>query len=309
MTEYYTEIKPKNWLELKDWYWALGAGNDWVFRGQKDETWAISSSLERVIPTWLEKGPKKHKREIGDFLIQSEERLFNKFLERVEQFISTGEAAADSLLGKLALMQHHGVPTRLTDWTESPYVATFFAVEEASTAGTCCAVWAISSLWCQDKSAESVRKGMKLTKEQFPDWADFSVDDIFLDNVLRGNIPMIAPLRPIKLNTRIASQQGLFLCPGKLSLSFVENLQALGKEELPQVLYKFIIPVEWRNEIFHDLFNMNIGPHTLFPGLDGFAKSIKLRMNWENDSLDYIDEVRESALRDFGITYYAPNEE
>ena len=176
MSQSYTEIQPKSWPELKDWYWALGAGSDWVFRGQRDEKWEISSSLERAIPPGWGKSSKKLKQEIGEFLGYSEEKLFNKFSERVEQFASMGEAAADTILGKLALMQHHGVPTRLIDWTESPYVATFFAVEEASGLEGNCAVWAISSEWCQERSAQAVRKKLKLSKEQFPNRTDFSLD-------------------------------------------------------------------------------------------------------------------------------------
>jgi hypothetical protein len=308
MSELYSEIKPKTWLELKDWYWALGAGIDWVFRGQRDEKWDISSSLERAIPASWDKATKKNKKEIGDFLGYSESKLFDKFSERVDQFASTGEAAADSVLGKLALMQHHGVPTRLIDWTESPYVATFFAVDEANDPEKDCAVWAISSEWCQERSAAAVRKKLKLTKEQFSNREDFSLDNILAETVLKGTVPLVAPLRPLKLNTRIASQQGLFLCPGDLNMTFMENLRALGESELPTMLFKFIFPASWRPEIFHDLFNMNIGPQTLFPGLDGFAKSIKLKMNWETESFEYLQYVRDTAAKDFKITYYVPEE-
>lgn len=309
MSQYYTEIKPKTWLELKDWYWALGAGIDWVFRGQRDEKWEISSSLERAIPPGWEKSSKKLKQEIGEFLGYSEEKLFNKFSERVEQFASMGEAAADTILGKLALMQHHGVPTRLIDWTESPYVATFFAVEDPASLDGNCAVWAISSEWCQERSAQAVRKKLKFSKEKFSNQADFSLDEILSETILKANVPLVAPLRPLKLNIRIASQQGLFLCPGDLNLTFMENLRALGEQELPAMLYKFVFPSDWRPAIFHDLFNMNIGPQTLFPGLDGFAKSIKLKMNWETESYDYLAFVREVAAKDFKITYYVPSDD
>ena len=224
MAQLYREIKPKDWLELKDWFWALGAGNDWVFRGQRDANWDISSSLERVLPIW-KKGSQKVKKEIGEYLGYSEGRLFDKFSERVEQFTSIGEAAADTILGKLALMQHHGVPTRLIDWTESSYVATYFAVEEATDLEGTCAIWAISSEWCQEKSAMAVRKKMKLSKEEFSNREDFSLDNIIDEFIFKQDIPLVAPLRPIKLNVRISSQQGLFLCPGDLNLTFMENLK------------------------------------------------------------------------------------
>lgn len=309
MTQLYTEIKPETWLELKDWYWALGAGTDWVFRGQQDEKWDICSSLERAIPSWWDKGSKKQKKEIGEFLGYSEEKLFGKFSERVEQFASLGETAADTVLGKLALMQHHGVPTRLIDWTDSPYVATFFAIENASAPEGKCAVWAISSQWCQEKSAMAVRKKLNLKPADFGNHTDFSLDHVLSETILKGSTPLVAPLRPLKLNIRIASQQGLFLCQGDLNMTFMENLRSLGEEELPQMLYKFVFPAHWRPEIFHDLFNMNIGPQTLFPGLDGFAKSIRLRMVWETESYDYLDYVRETAAKNFKVNYFVPSAE
>lgn len=305
MAELYREIRTDDWQELKNWFWALGAGSDWVFRGQRDEKWDISSSLERIKPTWY----KGSKEEIGEFLGYSEDKLYKKFSERVEQFASIGDAAADTVLGKLALMQHHGVPTRLIDWTESPYVAIFFAVEDATDEQGSCAVWAISSGWCQEKSAMAVRKKMKLSKEQFPNSTDFSQDDILYGTIIQENILLVAPLRPLKLNIRISSQQGLFLCPGEINVSFMDNLKALGEKDLPNILYKFVFPSYMRSEILHDLFNMNIGPQTLFPGLDGFAKSIKLKMSWEAESYGYLESVRKIATEKLNISYYTPTDE
>ena len=305
MAQLYREIRTDDWQELKNWFWALGAGSDWVFRGQRDEKWDISSSLERIKPAWY----KGSKEDIGEFLGYSEEKLFQRFSERVEQFATLGDAAADTVLGKLALMQHHGVPTRLIDWTESPYVATFFAVEDATEEAGNCAVWAISSGWCQEKSAMAVRKKLKLSKEQFPNGTDFSQDEILYGTIIQENVLLVAPLRPLKLNIRISSQQGLFLCPGEINVSFMDNLKSLGEKDLPNILYKFVFPSDMRSEILHDLFNMNIGPQTLFPGLDGFAKSIKLKMSWEAESYGYLESVRKIATEKLNISYYTPSDD
>jgi hypothetical protein len=54
---------------------------------------------------------------------------------------------------------------------------------------------------------------------------------------------------------------------------------------------------------------MNIGPQTLFPGLDGFAKSIKLKMSWEAESYGYLESVRKIAAEKLNISYYTPTDD
>jgi hypothetical protein len=299
MAQLYRELQPKSWQELKDWFWALSVGG-WVFRGQRDAAWDVSSSLERSIPASLRNSTdEKIKDLIGDFLEAAEGPVFNKFTGRLDQYVGS-EEGTDSILGKLALMQHHGVPTRLIDFTKSPYVATFFAVEDALDPEGQCAVWVISVDWCQAKSVEAVRKKNKITEKDFPDNADFSLDDILNETVFKSNIPLVAPLLPLKLNARIASQQGLFLCPGEMSMTFMENLLALGKNDLPNILYKIVFPAGWRATILFDLNSMNIGPHTLFPGLDGFAKSIKLELSWATE-YDLIEEEILAYAKQLGL--------
>jgi hypothetical protein len=163
-------------------------------------------------------------------------------------------------------------------------------------------VWAIVSEWCQIKSAAAVRKKKKLSEEKFPDNVDFALDENLEDVIFYLNLPVVTPLRPEKLNARIAAQQGLFLCPGDLTLTFMENLKALGESELPNVFYKITFPKEWRTNILYDLRRMNIGPETLFPGLDGFARKIKLDMSLMSSFAEVDNAVSESAKK-FGIPF------
>ena len=280
MAELFTEYRPKDWPEFRNLLWMLSVG-DWVFRGQRDANWPVSSTLERSVPAYLMKGLKNDKdgkAEVGKYLEAMEEPLFLKFSERLDAYIGK-EAGASTVLGQMALMQHHGVPTRLVDFTESPYVASFFAVEDALDPDGECAIWVINHAWCLEKSAQAVRKEKERAGEEFKEYVDFSDIEILFDTIFQLKLPFVVPFRPSKLNERIASQQGLFLCPGELDRSFMENLYALGKKELPDFLIKIVFPASWRGLILYDLRSMNIGPHTLFPGLDGYARWVKLQLD------------------------------
>jgi len=86
----------------------------WAFRGHTDEYWSLSPSIERI-------------SHLDHATLRTCERyLRREFRRRAHQYV-TDLPPKDDHLEWLALMQHHGVPTRLINWTESPYVAAFFA--------------------------------------------------------------------------------------------------------------------------------------------------------------------------------------
>lgn len=289
----YTELIPEDWPEFRGMLWGLSVG-DWVFRGQKDANWPVSSTLERSIPAYLMKdlkNDKETKAQIGSYLEAMEEPLFAKFSERLDQYVGA-EAGASTILGQMALMQHHGVPTRLVDFTFSPYVASFFAVEDALDPEGQCAIWVINHGWCLEKSHQAVRKEMKRAGEEVDEHFDFSTIEVLFETLFGLKLPLVVPFRPSKLNERIAAQQGLFLCPGEMDRSFLENLYSLGKNELPDNLVKIVFPAKWRGLILYDLRSMNIGPHTLFPGLDGYARWVKLQLDLEHAYGEVEEEFR-----------------
>ncbi len=260
MTKYYKEHHPSSWEQLKEWFFALSIGP--IFRGQSDSAWALSSSLERTIQST----PTKAAVEVP---------MVRKFASRAEHF-SGNDTSGETFLGKLALMQHHGAPTRLLDWTRSPYVAVFFAIEDAFDSDGHCAVWVLSDNWCKTKSVLRIREKLGLTKDQLGMDIDFSLEENLIKYVFNLNESLIVPIVPGRLNQRIAAQQGMFVCQGDIYKSFMRNLADLGEEDLPRKMYKIVIPNKWRPRILHDLRLMNIGPDSLFPDLDGFARSIKL---------------------------------
>ena len=92
--------------------------NGYIFRGQSDSSWRLESSLERAIgPTWSNENARKFE-EFSLLHFKSKFHLYD-----------TENVQPQTKLAWLSLMQHYGVPTRLIDFTESPYIALYFALE------------------------------------------------------------------------------------------------------------------------------------------------------------------------------------
>jgi hypothetical protein len=100
-----------------------------LFRGQADASWDLVPRLGRT----------KFRRQAIRDLPEIELDLLSEF-ERLSVPYVSGRGLT-SMWDKLALAQHHGLPTRLLDWTTNPLVALWFAVEAPAT-GVEAAVWA-----------------------------------------------------------------------------------------------------------------------------------------------------------------------
>jgi hypothetical protein len=93
----------------------------------------------------------------------------------------------------------------------------------------------------------------------------------------------VGAVTPQRLNQRLVIQQGTFLCPGDVSKSFEDNLIGLlskVKSESKANFMRLTIQVDMnaKKDILLRLHRMNMNSATLFPGLDGFARSLKIWM-------------------------------
>jgi len=201
-----------------------------------------------------------------------EEGLVREFQRRLSTADnSIDHPDPDNVLGWFALMQHHGTPTRLLDWTYSFFVALFFAVESATSDA---AVFAVDARWCNEQArthlpSPRTNKG-KIAKDPY-----ITKSATFRTIFARDpEVPLVYRVNPYVLNPRLAIQQGLFLCLGALTKTFEENLAALATPDNGVPIHKWIIPKAIHPQVLSELSYMNIGRHSLFPGIDGFAQSL-----------------------------------
>ncbi len=175
--------------------------SDFAFRGVSSTEYDLQTSLQRLVGDGagllsLDSTPQKLEKAIL--------RNFRKYAHR-------DASPGDSDWSWLAVAQHHGLPTRLLDWTISPYIGLYFATDEIDKHNLNGAVWALN-----------FREARKYLPKIIPDLLQeehaFFFDVPTLAELARGlpefdslsKEPFPLMFEPPALDDRIVSQAGLF---------------------------------------------------------------------------------------------------
>jgi hypothetical protein len=261
--------EPYEVVDISSWESYVAAVDDlegWVFRGQEREDWPLETSIQRYA--------------VGVPIKRAEGIAVHEFRRRAQQYINGADLPLSAdILDWLALMQHHGAPTRLLDWTRSPYVGLFFALENATDPDGHSVVWAIDYYWCfealerhfGENADEAIRTHAK-------DLAFTVTSDSgqFFRHVIAKSPLAIIPVDPYRQIERVSIQQGVFLAPGNLDQSFLHNLLANADGGARKYVFKYVISNALRPYALQRLrVLMSISRASLFPGLDGYAQSLR----------------------------------
>ena len=240
--------------------------SNWAFRGHRKEQWPLASALSRYFRSF-----RLDRRAWP----QQEDRILRVFKRKAIQFLAQPPTLDDDFQW-LALMQHHGAPTRLLDFTWSPYVAAFFALERATSEA---AVWALNPA---DISAGGIRRSPKSKARAIATSAmDPRLAGNFARYFLKGNREFMWLGEPEVMNRRLIAQSGTFVLPGVLDRP-MEDI-ARKYPDPKNMMAKFILPAgKIRETGLRELYRMNITFATLFPDLDGLARSLgyELEFHW-----------------------------
>jgi hypothetical protein len=251
------EIRAESWTHLHEllfadsWHGGLARHrSDYVFRGEASRGGNLATSLQRL-------GGDFH--EVERHLLRS----FRKYAER-------DAVPQDSLWHWLALAKHHGLSTRLLDWTYSPYVALHFATAHPADFREDGAIWMVDFVKTNQLLPRAVRRALEqegmnamsadLLEELAPSLGDFD----------RLGEDFVVFFEPPALDERIVNQYALF--------SLMPSPQARMDDWLernPGLARRIVLPAELKWEVRDKLDQANITERVLFPGLDGLATWLK----------------------------------
>jgi hypothetical protein len=260
----------------------------------------------------LDRMVSRDRRHAEALLIRQFQRSAHHFLQFVPD--------EDDVLEWLALMQHHGTPTRLLDFTLSPYIGLYFALEHVPIdprmqPDICAALWAINYVSCKGIALEPL---CRLLARGVDHGEKLGSPSTFRKCFLEDHREyFVAPLQPQRHNERQSVQQALFLCPSSVDLSFEvifvqpkdfhattgsseESGHIQHEETVRKNLQRLVrcakITRQGAEEIIPKLHGMNINAGSLFPGIDGYARSLKekirtqlLRPPTDRNWNDYFD--------------------
>jgi hypothetical protein len=252
------DVHVASWNELNEWLYAgswqeeLGRfRSTYAFRGMPVASFQLTTSL----------------MSLGSNYPQLESHLLRNF----RKYAHRDAVPGDSIWNWLAVAQHHGLPTRLLDWTYSPYVALHFATADL-------VHFELDAIvWCVDYAR---------TNQFLPDRLRSILDEenasVFTTEMLGraagtlrefdrlANSEFVVFLEPPSLDDRIVNQFALFSLMSSPTARLDEWLA-----QHPGVFRRVIIPATLKWEVRDKLDQANITERVLFPGLDGLSSWLK----------------------------------
>ncbi|MDA5564328.1 FRG domain-containing protein [Cobetia sp. MMG027] len=202
--------------------------NKWVFRGHESELWELKPRAGRA--------PYNK----SDDLV-----MFKAWKRRAIEYVNSSPTDDWDWL---AIAQHHGLVTRLLDWSLNPLVAVFFAIANKPKSGDKACMYAYYPNRYIDAKAHSP-----------------------------SSFEGVALLKPNGVAPRISRQGGLFTMHGAPSVPLNESM---GKNDK---LEKIIFEPECIKDLIFEINHYGINYASIFPDLDGLSRHV----NWHTENAKY----------------------
>lgn len=228
----------------------------YVFRGHADASWQLESSLLRRIHGLADRSYAHEIEQLLEDEFMAQASLFPEVRSVSSILLASGRAE------RWAYMQHHSCPTRLLDWTASPYVAAYFAVEQLPNTDGAVFVVAPAAL-------------DQYMRQQDPAMVNISEEAL----VDLGTTDRVAFTWPLLRSNRMVAQQGHFSVSTNIlaahdGLILKACSSVTGKRPDSIICRKIVIASHLKLVILQQLRAMNVAAHALFPTLDGLGRSL-----------------------------------
>jgi hypothetical protein len=271
-----TEVRVESWLDLVREIYFEPINKELqrhrpksVYRGMTDLQYGLEPGLMRV----------------GEHFPTVEKLLLNDFRQYAHRDASPG----NSFWNWLAVAQHRGLPTRLLDWTYSPFVALHFATSNlgAGAPGNDAVLWAVNYVETNKVLSDTLAGALQASRKNVfsVEMLDEAVPDLdALDKFQSEEFVLF--LEPPSLDERIVNQAALFSVmsrpqnerskgpTGRLDEFLIRKQREFGSSTGP-LFKKIIIASDLKWEIRDRLDQANITERVLFPGMDGLSAWLK----------------------------------
>ena len=238
-----SELVPleKEWESFKTHVNSL-EGRRYLFRGQ-NKPWRLRTSFHRT-----------GRANLARFLEEDIQSLHRHLSARTKHIFNLDIPNENGAF--FNLVQHHGYPTPLLDWTYSPYVVAFFAYRGISKE--------------EAEKATTVEKVRILVFDQSRWKSDFTQ---VLNLTMPG--PHLSILESLAIeNERLIPQQAASTVTNVDDIeSYIKSKESQDKTYLSAI----DLPVQDREKVLQELRYMGITAGSMFPGLDGACEELKER--------------------------------
>jgi FRG domain len=249
------ETRAESWLHLQEllfaesWNEELGRfRSDLVYRGEGRAANELTTSLQRLGGPYAE--------------------LERHMLRNFRKYAHRDAVASDTSWHWLALGKHHGLPTRLLDWSHSPYVALHFCTANRLLFDDDAAVLTVDYVRAAEYLPEALRRllraeGANTFTADLLQEAAGSLSDL---DGLAEDEDFAVFYEPPSLDDRIVNQFAVFSL-----MSGAEVRLDTWLETRPELAHRVVVPAELKWEVRDKLDQANLTERVLFPGLDGIA--------------------------------------
>ncbi|WP_234462583.1 FRG domain-containing protein [Adhaeribacter terrigena] len=192
-------------------------------------------------------------------------------LRNFKKYAHRDASPGSSVWNWLAVAQHHGLPTRLLDWTFSPYVALHFATAKIENFHCDGVIWCMNNLKTNEFLPQKLRE--VITEEGSNVFTAEMLEPVCASlKELAGlqKEEFVLFLEPPSLDQRIVHQYALF---SVMSTAEARLHDWLGNH--PDLYFRIVIPAKLKWEIRNKLDQANITERVLFPGLKGLSQLLK----------------------------------